>query len=211
MKLRRTKMKGFTKFETELLLSEVLKAKEENKSLSIVFEEVAKKTSRAKGSVRNYYYTLIKDDDKKRELEKTVSGALGLKATKARSFSKEDENFLFSAICEGKKKGKSIRRIVTEISNGDEKLALRYQNKYRSYLSKVEKERLQNIPIQPEDFKYFDKLSREIDGLVERIKDKYASECLKLKKENEELVRELKFLKRQGYGISKPYFTLNDR
>lgn len=203
-------MKGFTKFETELLLSEVLKAKEENKSLSIVFEEVAKKTSRAKGSVRNYYYTLIKDDDKKRELEKTISGTTTLTASRAQSFSKEDEDFLFSAICEGKKQGKSVRRIVTEISNGDEKLALRYQNKYRSYLSKVEKERLQSMPIRAEDFKYFDKLSREIDGLVERIKDKYASECLKLKKENEELARELKFLKRQGYGISKSYFTFGE-
>ncbi len=205
-------MKGFTKTETELLLQEALKAKRENKSLSLVFEEVARKTARAKGSVRNYYYTLIKDENKMQEASRTVFGVETLKAYPAESFSKEDEDFLFSAVLEGKKQGKSVRRIISEISNGDQKLALRYQNKYRNYLSKMEKERLETSPLRAEDFKYFDKLSKEIDGLVERIKDKYASECVKLKKENEELLKEVKFLKRQGFqrGVES-YFLLGDK
>ena len=93
-----------------------------------------------------------------------------------------------------------------EISNGNDKLALRYQNKYRNYLKKG-KAKFDSIPVRAEDFRYFTKLSREIDGLVEKIKDKYANECVKLKKENEELSRELKALKRQYFSTNvAPYF-----
>ncbi len=200
-------MKGFTKSETELLLSEVLKAGKIGKSLSAVFQDVALKTNRAKGSVRNYYYSLIKNEDKKTEMEKFVEGASKLSANRAQSFSKEDEDFLINAINVGKKNGKSVRRTIMELSDGNDKLALRYQNKYRNYLKKESRVKLEKLPVRAEDFRYFSKLSREIDGLVEKIKDKYANECVKLKKENEELSRELKALKRQFFGTNvAPYF-----
>lgn len=198
-------MKGFTKTEREFLLKEVLNAAKSGKSLSAVFSEVAKKTGKAKGSVRNYYYNLLKDERQMDELSKTIDGVKNLKACRAQSFSKEDEDFLLSSIKSGKKSGKSVRRIIMEISDGDDKLALRYQNKYRNYLSKTERERLEKTPIQAEDFKYFDKLSKEIDGLVEKIKDKYAAECLKLKKENDELLSQIKMLKKSG-GVIPLYF-----
>lgn len=200
-------MKGFTKSETELLLSEVLKAGKIGKSLSAVFQDVALKTNRAKGSVRNYYYSLIKNEDKKTEMEKFVEGASKLSANRAQSFTKEDEDFLINAINVGKKNGKSVRRTIMELSDGNDKLALRYQNKYRNYLKKESRVKLEKLPVRAEDFRYFSKLSREIDGLVEKIKDKYANECVKLKKENEELSRELKALKRQFFGTNvAPYF-----
>ncbi len=200
-------MKGFTKSETELLLTEVLNAAKIGKSLSAVFQDVALKTNRAKGSVRNYYYSLIKNDEKKTEMEKFVEGASGLSANRAQSFSKEDEDYLINAINAGKKSGKSVRRTIMELSQGNDKLALRYQNKYRNYLKKESRVKLDKLPVRAEDFRYFTKLSREIDGLVEKIKDKYANECVKLKKENEELSRELKALKRQFFGTNvAPYF-----
>lgn len=198
-------MKGFTKTEREFLFKEVLNAAKSGKSLSAVFSEVAKKTGRAKGSVRNYYYNLLKDEGQMGELSKTMDGVKNLKACKGQSFSKEDEDFLISSINSGKKNGKSVRKIIMEISGGDDKLALRYQNKYRNYLSKTEKERFEKTPIGVEDFKYFDKLSKEIDSLVEKIKDKYAVECLKLKKENDELLKQIKMLKKGG-GVIPFYF-----
>lgn len=200
-------MKGFTKIEREFLLKEVLNAAKSGKSLSTVFSEVAKKTGKAKGSVRNYYYNLLKDERQMDELSKTIVGVKNLKACRAQSFSKEDEDFLLSSIKSGKKSGKSVRKIIMEISGGDDKLALRYQNKYRNYISKTERERLEKAPIHAEDFKYFDKLSKEIDGLVEKIKDKYATECLKLKKENDELLRQIKTLKKSGEVI--PFYFGN--
>lgn len=200
-------MKGFTKSETEFLLREVLSAAKSGKSLSSVFSEVSKKTGKAKGSVRNYYYNLLKDENRLEELSKDVAGAEKLKACPARSFSEEDEAFLLSSIDNGKKSGKSVRKIIMELSDGDDKLALRYQNKYRNYLHKIEREKFLKTPVSAEDFKYFDKLSKEIDGLVEKIKDKYAKECLKLKKENDELSRRIKMLKQQSLqGVIPLYF-----
>lgn len=199
-------MKGFTQFETELLLKEAVNANLSGKSLSAVFEEIALKTNRAKGSVRNYYYTIIKDEDKKRQLEKNVLGVQNLKATKAQAFTKQDESTLIEQINSGRKSGKSVRRVILELSNGDQKLALRYQNKYRNYLKKCEMEKFQNTTIRPEDFKYFAKLSHEIDSLVEKIKDKYANECVKLKKENQQLLREIKVLKRRYQSNVTPFF-----
>lgn len=204
-------MKGFTKSETELLLSEVLKAGKIGKSLSSVFQDVATKTNRAKGSVRNYYYSLIKNEDKKTEMEKFVEGASKLSANRAQSFSKEDEDYLINAINVGKKNGKSVRRTIMELSDGNDKLALRYQNKYRNYLKKESRVKLEKLPVRAEDFRYFNKLSREIDGLVEKIKDKYANECVKLKKENEELSRELKALKRQFFGTNVAQYFLDKK
>lgn len=203
-------MKGFTKQETELLLSEVLNAPKNGKNLSTVFQEVADKSGRAKGSVRNYYYNIIKNEDKKREFEKSLNGVSNLKSVKAKAFSKEDEEYLLSSIEEGKQKGKSVRSTIMEISNGDAKLALRYQNKYRNHLAK-NKDKLPDLPVRAEDFKYFERLSKEIDSLVEKIKQKYADECLKLKKENDNLLKELNFIKHENVSDGAASFFLFDK
>lgn len=204
-------MKGFTQNETELLLTEVIDSTKKGKSLSAVFQDVANLTGRAKGSVRNYYYNVLKNENKKSELNKTIDGVCNLVAVRAKAFSKEDEESLISAVEKGKSQGKSVRRVIMELANGDDKLYLRYQNKYRNYLSKKNKTKLNDENFRVEDFKYFDRLSKEIDGLVEKIKKKYAEECSKLKKENEDLSKELSFFKRQNFKKDvPPYFLFND-
>lgn len=189
-------MKGFTKSETKLLLSEAVKARSAGNSMSKVFAFVAEKTGRAKGSVRNYYYNFIKDDSKKREFSKSVKGVEDLKATKFENFSDGEVDLLLNEIRSGKAEGKSVRSVLKTISGGDEKLALRFQNKYRNYLKKTTSPETNGFTIS-DDYSYFDKLSREIDALVDKIKDKYAVECVKLKKENEKLERENKALKKR--------------
>lgn len=189
-------MKGFTKSETKLLLSEAVKARSVGNSMSKVFAFVAEKTGRAKGSVRNYYYNFIKDESKKREFSKSVKGVEDLKATKFENFSDGEVDLLLNEIRSGKAEGKSVRSVLKTISGGDEKLALRFQNKYRNYLKKTTAPETNGFTIS-DDYSYFDKLSREIDALVDKIKDKYAVECVKLKKENEKLERENKALKKR--------------
>lgn len=204
-------MKGFTQNETELLLTEVIDSTKTGKSLSSVFQDVANLTGRAKGSVRNYYYNVLKNEDKKNELNKTIDGVNGLVAVRAKAFSKEDEASLISAVEKGKSQGKSVRRVIMDLANGDDKLYLRYQNKYRNYLSKKNRIKFDDKNFRAEEFKYFDRLSKEIDGLVEKIKKKYAEECSKLKKENEDLSKELSFFKRQAFKKdAQSYFLLND-
>lgn len=204
-------MKGFTQNETELLLTEVIDSTKTGKSLSAVFQDVANLTGRAKGSVRNYYYNVLKNEDKKNELNKTIDGVSGLVAVRAKAFSKEDEASLISAVEKGKSQGKSVRRVIMDLANGDDKLYLRYQNKYRNYLAKKNRIKFNDKNLRAEDFKYFDRLSKEIDGLVEKIKKKYAEECSKLKKENEDLLKELSFFKKQAFKNEIPTcFLFND-
>ncbi len=210
-------MKGFTKTETEELLREAVKANSDGKSLSEVFFRIAEKTGRAKGSVRNYYYNLIKSEERKNAYEKIVKGVKNLKATKFENFSDDDLNLLLQKIKEGKSKGKSVRSVIQNMAKGDQKLALRFQNKYRNYLKSEEKAGykednlpLKDLPVRAEDYLYFSKLSEEIDGLVEKIKDKYATECVKLKTENDELKRENKLLKKRLPKSNVPAFFFSE-
>lgn len=205
-------MKGFTETETKFLLFEAVKATRAGKSLSEVFSSVANKTGRAKGSVRNYYYNLIKNEEKKNAYSEIIEGVKDLKAEKFENFSDTDLNLLLSKVKQGKKEGKSVRSVIQKLAGNDPKLALRYQNKYRNYLKKEDTSRLNDLPVRAEDYLYFSKLSEEIDGLVEKIKDKYAVECVKLKMENDELTRENKALKKRLLKTNvAPFFVSENK
>lgn len=205
-------MKGFTEAETELLIKEALRAADNGESLTSVFTRVASLTGRAQGSVRNYYYGLIKDEARRKKLSDTCGDISRLKACRAKEFSKEEETFLMQSVLKGKERGKSVRKTIMEITGGDDHLYLRYQNKYRNILKKQDNERIKNIDINKEDFYYFTKLSREIDGLVEKIKDKYAAECVKLKRENERLESEINMLKAMKPAIPiMPFYVDNGK
>lgn len=93
-----------------------------------------------------------------------------------------------------KSKGISVRRAIRNLSDGDEKLMLRMQNKYRNLLKK-QPERVRAAAAAagvPEEKSFLRrKLEREIDALYERI----ASE---LKEENARLRAELEKLRSGG-------------
>ena len=58
-----------------------------------------------------------------------------------------------------------MRRVIYELSHGDEKLALRLQNKYRSVSSNKKSRKSGASP--------YERLCEAIDSLIERIKEKY--------------------------------------
>ena len=109
-------MKGFTETETKFLLFEAVKATRAGKSLSEVFSSVANKTGRAKGSVRNYYYNLIKNEEKKNAYSEIIEGVKDLKAEKFENFSDADLNLLLSKVKQGKKEGKSVRSVIQKLA-----------------------------------------------------------------------------------------------
>ena len=57
------KINGYTAEEAGNLVKYVCEGKQKGKTLTRIFEEYARKTGRAKGSVRNYYYALLKKSD----------------------------------------------------------------------------------------------------------------------------------------------------
>ena len=127
------KFKGFSEGEVKELALAVEDALAVNAKLSTVFEAFAHKYGRAKGSVRNFYYEFVK------ECEGNVARANKYfkslpHVNKPVGFSGDEEAWLVRKILIGKKLNKSVRSTISSLAGGDERLALRYQNKYRNVL-----------------------------------------------------------------------------
>jgi hypothetical protein len=186
------KINGYTKDEAENFIKYVCEGKGQGKTLTRIFDEYAKSTGRAKGSVRNYYYALLKltDNDDVREI---LSGTR-LKAETITPFTDEETDKILRAILAQKSKGVSVRRAVLNLSGGDDKLMLRYQNKYRNVVAK-----------QPERVERLLKecgLDSSADGqrrIEEKINELYDSLALSLKSENKRLTDVIRKLTDENY------------
>ena len=111
---------GWTQQETVLLEETIAAAGQERLPLRSVFESVAAKTGRQPNSVRNYYYTQIKNT--RQDTPAFVP------------FSEEESRQLVRAILRAQAKGESVRSCTLHLAQGDTKRMLRYQNKYRALL-----------------------------------------------------------------------------
>lgn len=174
------------------LADAVRKGKEEGKSLTGIFAEYGEKNGLARGSVRNAYYELVKKSRSDAFAEKYLGGER-LTAQEIRSFGAEEERTLVKTVLLGKRD----RSVIFELSGGDPKLALRFQNKYRNVLrSKPQLIRELVEEIRAESGIPFDaltdvsprfresqlkKLQSEINALVERISDGVRAENERLK------------------------------
>ena len=179
-------MKKLSNEQINELLTSADSAVKESRSLSAVFERFAEKNDRAKGGVRNLYYKLVKESKTDKELLEAFPTLKGLKAERSRVFSEEEENEVFERIREGVSGGKSARKVIKELSNGDEKLALRYQNKYRNMLrerglSKQRKDKESN----------YDNVRKAIDDLFDKVLKKRTEREEVLLSENEALKERL--------------------
>ena len=176
------KINGYTEEEAMGLIEYIYTGKNAGKTLSYLFETYGKEHSRAKGSVRNYYYAFLKKQDDSRV--KRILEGKDLHAGTIRPFTDEETEELLDKVIEGRRKGYSIRRSIMEASGGDEKRMLRMQNKYRNLLKK-EPERVEKAAREagmPISFLQR-RLEREIDALYERIAADLRSENARLKEE----------------------------
>ena len=184
-----TKINGYTEEEATGLIEYIYLGKNAGKTLSYLFETYGKEHSRAKGSVRNYYYALLKKRDDER-VERILRGK-NLQAGVVRPFTEEETDELLKKVLAEKSKGYSVRRAIMNVSAGDERLMLRMQNKYRNLLKK-QPERVAQAAKDagiPEDKSFLQrKLEREIDQLYSRL-------AIDLRKENERLRAELEKLR----------------
>ncbi len=170
------------------------------KKLTDIFSGYASKTKKAKGTIRNLYYTIAKRGNIDKAFSSIYLNGEKITVEKKVEFSLEEERRFAKELLTKKAMGKSIRKAVLELSNGDQKLALRYQNKYRSMLKnkpnvlreiarQIESENPSLKPkIEMEKEKnafQVERLKREINRLFERT-------FIELKKENELLKSILK-------------------
>ena len=181
------KINGYTEEEAKNLVDYVANGKREGKTLSGLFASYAKKTGRAKGSVRNYYYALLRStgDDRVKNLLKDKD----LKAEKILPFTEEETDRILKEILRQKSKGISVRRAVLNLSHGDDKLMLRYQNKYRNVAMK-QPERIEKL-MRECGLNGGDGMRRRIEEEINGLYDKLASS---LKEENRRLTAMIKRL-----------------
>jgi len=132
-------MYGYKESEIFELVNKAEEAKNKGESLGNVFEDFGENTGRAKGSVRNTYYRLLRDSETDDSIRKKYFPDSSLKVCKIIAFDNIEAENLLKKILVGRTLGKSVRKIINEISKKDDRLMLRYQNKYRNMLKTTEK------------------------------------------------------------------------
>jgi hypothetical protein len=129
------KINGYTEEEAKNLVEYINAGKQKGKTLTYLFETYGLQNGRAKGSVRNYYYALMKNTKGDERIVKLLDGKQ-LSVEKIREFSEEETDSVLRSILAEKSKGVSVRRAICNLASGDDKLMLRMQNKYRNTLKK---------------------------------------------------------------------------
>lgn len=123
MQQERQARHGWSERERRQLFDAVEQAMRERMPLRRAFEWFAEQTGRKTNSVRNYYYTEQRRQNPDR-------------GTSFTPFDEQELEMLLDAMAKGRAQGKSVRRIALELSDGDERGMLRFQNKYRSMVKK---------------------------------------------------------------------------
>ena len=211
------KINGYTEEEAKTLIDYIKEGKSKGKTLTYLFESYGLERGRAKGSVRNYYYALMKNEKKDERIVKLLDGSF-LTVEKIKEFTEEETTEALKSILLEKSKGLSVRRAIYNLANGDDKLMLRLQNKYRNTLKKSP-ERIEKLAVEmglSEEAKRVQKYTRmgvervekgvnvadkaflrrrlenEINALYDRLAKTLKEENERLREENARLKEEAK-------------------
>ena len=147
--------KGWTDEENAILAELASAAREGGGSLSKAFRTAARMTGRQPDSVRNRYYAML------RESGCTARSFAPFSPEEAKSLNEEMKRLISG--------GKSVRGAALELANGDAKLMLRFQNKYRA-MTKAEREAALPLPAAKEDTpdpgRYAERIAELTDSLM---------------------------------------------
>lgn len=130
------KINGYTEEEARELIEFVEKGRQDGKTLTALFESFGRRHGRARGSVRNYYYALMKNEGGDQRIVRMLDGK-SLSVGKIRAFTEGEAEEAIRSILKEKAKGVSVRKAIFQLAQGDDKLMLRLQNKYRNTLKKT--------------------------------------------------------------------------
>ena len=214
-----SKINGYTEEEAKNLVEYIKEGKKKGKTLTYLFASYGERRGRAKGSVRNYYYALMKNEKKDERIVKLLDGS-SLSVEKIREFTEEETDATLRSILAEKSKGISVRRAIFNLSQGDDKLMLRLQNKYRNVLKKQparlarlaeemglheeaqsllrreEGKQTQNKDLQFPNREFLRRrLENEINALYERLAKSLKEENERLREENQKWKEECEKLR----------------
>ncbi len=194
------KINGYSVREAKELIEFVAEGRQRGEPLSRLFEAYGRRSGRAGGSVRNYYYQFLKSGDGR---AKEILCGKRLHAEKIRPFSEAEREEMLRRILLERSRGCSVRRAIANICAGDEKQMLRYQNKYRNIVKKQPEliERTAEalglnvaLPVRSDALQR--RLEREINDLYDRLALSLREENGRLKEQIEKLTKENEILRR---------------
>ena len=195
------KINGYTEEEAKSLVEYISEGKRAGKTLTALFSSYGARHGRAKGSVRNYYYALMKNPKGDERVKKLLVGK-DLSVEQIKEFTEEETDKAIRDILREKSKGVSVRKAICNLSAGDDKLMLRLQNKYRNVLKK-QPERIEAIAkelgvgLRTEKVFLQKRLESEINALYDRLTQSLKAENKRLFEENSKLKRENEALLRR--------------
>lgn len=206
------KINGYTEEEAKELVEYIKAGKEKGKTLTYLFAAYGASHGRAKGSVRNYYYALMKNPAGDQRIVELLDGSK-LTVEKIREFTEEETTEVLRSILKEKSKGISVRRAICNLSAGDDKLMLRLQNKYRNTLKKephriaeiagelgldrvVNRQQVESAKPRVQGNVLQRRLENEINALYDRLTKALKSENDRLREENAALKAENERMKR---------------
>ena len=96
------KINGYTEEEATGLIEYIYSGRNAGKTLSYLFETYGKEHSRAKGSVRNYYYAFLKNQDGR---AKQILEGKNLHAGTIRPFTEEETDEMLKKVLAERSKG----------------------------------------------------------------------------------------------------------
>lgn len=186
------KINGYAKSEAEELIGYIAEGRRAGKTLTSLFAGYGRAHGRAGGSVRNYYYRLLKTDS---PAARGILAGTRLRAETVQPFTAAEKEEMLRLILTERGKGVSVRRAIANVCGGDEKKMLRYQNKYRNMLKKQPEEvraaavrlGLGEAPPSRPPRLLERRLEGEIDALCERIALALREENIRLAEENARL------------------------
>ena len=182
-------------------------------SLTEAFEEYGEINNKAKGTVRNLYYAMAKRSATDALFCQKYFCGTPLKVSKIEGFNEQEEKALIKNILLKKEEGKSVRGAIMEMTGGDGKMALRFQNKFRNALKhkprliaeviqelKDEGKKIQSLEKEKSVESYLSesqiaKLKKDINSLVAKI-------SYKTNRENQALKERVALLERENLRLS---------
>jgi hypothetical protein len=137
------------------------------------------------------------------ELKNTYVKDKELRVNSSKPFSTTEEDMVVKYVLNAKRKGVSVRKATAELSNGDMKLALRYQNKFRNRLKKDENLKKEFYGEEMEKELYYTEKVKSIvstavfDALVSEITSLIRKISFDVEEENEFLRKKLKEMEKR--------------
>ena len=108
------KINGYTEEEAKRLVEYIKDGRRTVKTLTKLFASYGAENGRARGSVRNYYYALMKNRKGDERIVKLLDGS-SLKVEEIREFTEEETDLALRSILIEKSMGLSVRRAITNL------------------------------------------------------------------------------------------------